>query len=121
MSEPEEIRTLRQRNLDPATGRLQRHMLRWTVAASVALVVVGQLVAWSGHEQGGDVKRVMSTLGTFPSGPSLMTLGVLLGVATPILRSLLLANWFRRRGERIMLAVSALLVLIILSGLLLSH
>jgi cation transport ATPase len=121
MSPSDEIRILRQRNLDPATGRLQRHMLRWTVAASVVLVVAGQLVAWSRHEQGGDVRHVMSTLATFPSGQSLMTLGVLLGVATPILRSLLLAEWFRRRGERIMLAVSGLLVLIILSGLLLSH
>ena len=64
---------------------------------------------------------VVETLRALPSGHALMTLGLVLGVATPIMRSLLLAGWFARRGERAMAVIALAVVAIVLSGLLLRH
>ena len=66
------------------------------------------------------MQEVLQSLG-LTVGDALMLLGVLVGIATPIARAVLLARWFARRGERAMVIISVVLVAIILSGLLLRH
>jgi hypothetical protein len=50
-----------------------------------------------------------------------MLLGLMVGLATPVARSMLLAGWFARRGERAMALIALAVVAIVLSGLLLRH
>ncbi|MFZ4722010.1 MAG: DUF1634 domain-containing protein [Phycisphaerales bacterium] len=121
MTDPIEVEQLRAQRLDPATSSIQRKLIRTLVWGSVALIVVGQCMAWrSGeHVEGpGDVAR---TLRALPSGRSLMLLGLMVGLATPVARSMLLAGWFARRGERAMALIALAVVAIVLSGLLLRH
>ena len=118
-----EVERLRGLRLDERTGRLQRNWIRVMVAASVALIVSGQCMEWArgGSPGAAATGDAWAALQAFPSGHSLMVLGLLVGVATPMVRALLLARWFAGRGERVMVWISALLMLILLSGLLLRH
>ena len=116
-----EVERLRALQLDPATGTAQRRMIRCMVATSLALVALGETLAVVRHEPPRADHAVLETLRDLPSGESLMLLGILVGIATPIARALLLARWFARRGERAMVAISVALVGIILAGLLLRH
>jgi hypothetical protein len=111
MSDQAEIDRLRDRQLDPSTGARQRLLIRCMVALSLTLVALGEVLSIVRHE----------TLRDLPRGDALMLLGVLVGIATPIARAVLLARWFARRGERAMVIISVVLVAIILSGLLLRH
>ena len=116
-----EIDRLRALRLDAAAGSLQRKMIRVMVWGSVALTLVGQFIAWRNGEPVRRSHAVLDTLGTFPSGHALMMLGLLVGVATPVARGVLLAGWFARRRERAMALIAALVVAIVFSGLLLRH
>ena len=118
MSGADEIERLRSLRLDHATASLQRKMIRAFVWSSVGLVMVGQLIAWKRGETLPHHAEPLQALRTLPPGHALMLLGVLTGLATPVARTLLLAAWFARRGERAMVALSLLLVAIVLSGLL---
>ena len=117
----DEIDRLRALRLDSATASLQRKMIRSLVWASVALVLAGQVIAWRAGEQVQAPREVGETLRGLPSGHALMMLGLLLGIATPVARGLLLMAWFARRRERAMALIAALVVAIVLSGLLLRH
>ena len=121
MNDQAEIDRLRALRLDAAAGSLQRKMIRVMVWGSVALTLVGQFIAWRNGEPVRHSHAVLDTLGTFPSGHALMMLGLLVGIATPIARSLLLAGWFARRGERAMAAIALIVAVIVLSGVLLRH
>ena len=119
-SSVESIARLRALRLDDRTARRQRLLMRTMVGLSVALVVAGQALAWARGESAA-VTDPVRALQAFPSGPSLMLLGLLVGIASPFARALLLARWFCGRGERAMVWVSMLLLVILLSGLLLRH
>ena len=119
-SNVDSIARLRALRLDDRTARRQRLLMRTMVGASVALVVVGQALAWARGESTA-VTDPLRALQAFPSGPSLMLLGLLVGIASPFARALLLARWFAGRGERAMVWVSMLLLAILLSGLFLRH
>lgn len=121
MSDPTEVEHLRAQRLDPATSSIQRKMIRVLVWGSVALIVVGQWIAWRSGEHVEGPGDVAETLRTLPSGRSLILLGLMVGLATPVVRSLLLAGWFARRGERAMTLIALAVVAIVLSGLLLRH
>lgn len=121
MNDPAEVERLRTAQLDMATGLRQRWLIRCMVGTSLALVTLGEAVSLARHEAPRTDHRVLDTLRDLPSGESMMMLGLLVGIATPIARALLLARWFARRGERAMVIVSVVLVAIILSGLLLRH
>jgi hypothetical protein len=121
MSGAGEIERLRSLRLDHATASLQRKMIRLLVWSSVGLVMVGQLIAWKRGETLPHHADPLQALRALPSGHALMLLGVLTGLVTPLARTLLLAAWFARRGERAMVALSLLLVAIVLSGLLVRH
>ena len=121
MNDQAEIERLRDRQLDAATGATQRLMIRCMVALSLSLVVLGEVLTIVRHEPARTEHGLLETLRDLPRGDALMLLGVLVGIATPIARALLLARWFARRGERAMVIVSVVLVAIILSGLLLRH
>jgi uncharacterized membrane protein len=116
-----EVERLRSLRLDHATASLQRKMIRLLVWSSVGLVVAGQLIAWKRGETVTHHADTLDLLRTLPAGHAVMLLGVLAGLATPLARTLLLAGWFARRGERVMVALSLLLVAIVLSGLLVRH
>lgn len=121
MNDSTEVDRLCALRLDPATGSLQRKMIRALVWSSVALVVTGQVLVWRNHEPASDSHAVLDTLRTLPSGHALMMLGLLVGIATPVARGLLLASWFARRRERAMALIALLVVAIVFSGLLLCH
>ena len=116
-----EIDRLRALRLDERTAVRQRRLMRLMVGASVTLVVTGQVLAWGRKEPTPTAHELTQVLRDLPSGHALMMAGLLVGVATPLARALLLARWFAGRGERVMVWVSALLVAILLSGLLLKH
>lgn len=116
-----EVERLRALRLDERTAVRQRRLMRLMVGASVALVVTGQTLAWGRKEPTPTSHEMTQVLRELPSGHALMMVGLLVGVATPLARALLLARWFAGRGERVMVWVSALLVAILLSGLLLKH
>jgi uncharacterized membrane protein len=119
MIDPAEVDRLQSQRLDSATSSIQRKLIRLMVWGSVALIVTGQLMAWRSGEHVEGARGVMETLRALPSGHALMMLGLVLGVVTPIMRSLLLAGWFALRGERAMALVALAVVAIVLSGLLL--
>ena len=121
MSDVTEIERLRAWRLDPATGERQRLLVRSMIGLSVALVSAGQVVAWSRGEPLEETHDAFALLRTLPSGHALMMLGVLVGIASPLARALFLARWFAGRGERAMVWISLLLILVTLSGLLLRH
>jgi uncharacterized membrane protein len=121
MRDPVEAVQLREQRLDPATSSLQRKLIRVLVWSSVGLILAGQIVAWRNREHLEGPRAVMELLQTLPSGHALMMLGLLVGLATPVARSLLLAGWFARRGERAMALIALAVVAIVLSGLLLRH
>jgi hypothetical protein len=121
MKDPSEEEHLRAQRLDPATSSVQRKLIRVLVWGSVAMIVMGQLMAWRSGEHVQGLGDVAGTLRTLPSGRSLMLLGLMVGLATPVARSLLLAGWFARRGERAMALIALAVVAIVLSGLLLRH
>jgi hypothetical protein len=121
MKDPSEVEHLRAQRLDPATSSVQRKLIRVLVWGSVAMIVMGQLMAWRSGEHVEGLGDVAGTLRTLPSGRSLMLLGLMVGLATPVARSLLLAGWFARRGERAMALIALAVVAIVLSGLLLRH
>jgi uncharacterized membrane protein len=121
MKDPSEVEHLRAQRLDPATSSVQRKLIRVLVWGSVAMIVMGQLMAWRSGEHVQGLGDVAGTLRTLPSGRSLMLLGLMVGLATPVARSLLLAGWFARRGERAMALIALVVVAIVLSGLLLRH
>jgi len=116
-----EIERLRSLRLDHATASLQRKTIRALVWTSVGLVLAGQLLALKRGEAAPKDLHPLALLRTLPSGHALTLLGVLVGMATPLARVLLLTAWFGRRGERAMLAISLLLVVVVLSGLLVGH
>ena len=121
MSDQAEIDRLRDRQLDPSTGASQRLMIRCMVALSLTLVALGEVLSIVRHEPPRTEHGLLETLRDLPRGDALMLLGVLVGIATPIARAVLLARWFARRGDRAMVIISVMLVVIILSGLLLRH
>jgi len=121
MSDPAEIERLRGLRLDAATGDRQRLLVRVMIGLSVTLVIAGQAVAWSRGEPLEGTHDAAGLLRRLPSGHALMLLGLLVGVASPLARALLLARWFAGRGERAMVWISMLLIVITLSGLLLRH
>jgi hypothetical protein len=107
--------------MDPSTGARQRLLIRCMVALSLTLVALGEVLSIVRHEPPRTEHGLLETLRDLPRGDALMLLGVLVGIATPIARAVLLARWFARRGERAMVIISVVLVAIILSGLLLRH
>ena len=121
MNHAHEIDRLRRLRLDHATASVQRKMIRAFVWSSVGLVLAGQFLAWRRGEAAPKDLDPLVLLRTLPSGHAITLLGVLVGMATPLARVLLLTAWFGRRGERAMLAISLLLVVITLSGLLVGH
>ena len=121
MSDQAEIDRLRDRQLDPSTGARQRLLIRCMVALSLTLVALGEVLSIVRHEPPRTEHGLLETLRDLPRGDALLLLGVLVGIATPIARAVLLARWFARRGERAMVIISVVLVAIILSGLLLRH
>ena len=121
MSDPAEIDRLRAERLDPAASSFQRKLIRVLVWGSVGLIIAGQVIAWRRSEHPDGPQPMMNVLRSLPSGHALMMLGLLVGLATPVARSLLLAGWFARRGERAMAAIALAVVAIVLSGLLLRH
>lgn len=121
MSDPAELERLRALRLDDATGARQRLLVRSMIAVSVALVIVGQIVAWWKGEPLEETHDPVALLRALPSGHSLMLLGLIVGIASPLARAALLARWFARRGERAMVWISLALLAITLSGLLVRH
>ena len=113
MTDPAEVDRLRSQRLDPATTSIQRKLIRLMVWGSVALIVTGQVMAWRSGEHVEGAQGVVETLRALPSGHAFMMLG--------LVRSLLLAGWFARRGERAMAVIALAVVAIVLSGLLLRH
>ncbi len=121
MNDHLEVDRLKSLRMDPATGTLQRTTMRVVVMASVVLIVAGQMRAWMGTEVPTGEQDVLHLLASFPSGHAMVMLGLLVGVAAPMIRAILLAAWFARRRERAMVALSLLVVAIMLLGLLLRH
>jgi|GEM_PF-1991612 len=116
-SQQQEIERLIKLHLDARTGTHQRVMIRALVLTSVALVVAGFVISKWNHEIAPHDNDLLQILSQLPNGAALMMLGLLLGAITPFARTLLLATWFARRGERAMVIISLLLAVIMLSGL----
>ena len=105
-------------------------LLRWGVRGSLALIVAGTLVSFtSGAASKQTVAELTGDSATFPrsvdwlmhslgagQGRGLIVLGLVVLIATPVLRVLLSLSVFARQGDRIYVLITAVvLVLLALS------
>jgi|GEM_PF-2350409 len=121
-----EAAMLKSRQLQPALRRMQRWMLWTATVISIALICVGQGLAWSRGISPLQVRQVITSWTTaadfFASVSSLnaaglMMLGIGFAIALPFVRVIVVAIGFAGQRSWIHVCFSLLLCVIMLLGL----
>jgi uncharacterized membrane protein len=102
-------------------------LLRWGVRGSLVLIVVGTLISFAfGAASRQTVKQLTGESAAFPrsvswlvdslasgQGRAVIVLGLLLLIATPVLRVLVSLTVFARQGDRIYVLITATVLLLL--------